>query len=69
MPGNRGYEISDEVWDSDQSVLVPQAENRLHTEKGLLVYFMYPLLKEKEALHTEADVDYYKKAVDELVLK
>ena len=48
--------------------MIPQAENRLHTEKGLLVYFMYPLLKEKEALHTEEDIVYYKDVVDELVL-
>lgn len=68
LPGNRGYEIADDVWDSEQSILIPQAENRLHTEKGLLVYFMYPLLKEKEALHTEEDIVYYKDVVDELVL-
>ena len=69
LPGNRGYEISDEVWDGPQSILIPQAENRLHTEKGLLVYFMYPLLKEKEKLHTPDEVEKYKEAVEALVLK
>ena len=68
LPGNRGYEISDEVWDSDQSVLIPQAENRLHTEKGLLVYFMYPLLEERQKQRKQKDVDYYINEIDALVL-
>lgn len=42
LPGNRGYEITDEVWDGPQSILIPQAENRLHTQKGLLAWFMSP---------------------------
>lgn len=65
LPGNRGYEISNEVWDSDQSILIPQAENRLHTEKGLLVYFMYPGLKKKPA---QEDIDYYMNAIENLKL-
>lgn len=69
LPGNRGYEIADDVWDSEQSILIPQAENRLHTEKGLLVYFMYPLLKKKQAKHTQNDVDDYAKKIDALTLK
>lgn len=68
LPGNRGYEISDEVWDSEQSILIPQAENRLHTEKGLLVYFMYPLKLEKEAKAKAEKAEEYRSMVDALVL-
>jgi len=31
--------------DSPQSIIFDQSENRLHTEKGLLVWFVYPRLK------------------------
>ena len=65
LPGNRGYEISDDVWDGPNSILIPQAENRLHTEKGLLVYFMYPLLKEKQA---RREMESYVDRIDKLTL-
>ncbi len=42
LPGNRGWEITDDVWDGPQSALLPQAENRLHAEKGILAYLLYP---------------------------
>jgi putrescine carbamoyltransferase len=45
LPASRGVEASDEALDSTQSIIFDQAENRLHTEKGLLVYFTYPYLK------------------------
>jgi putrescine carbamoyltransferase len=45
LPASRGVEATDEVMDSPQSIIFDQSENRLHTEKGLLVYFTYPLLK------------------------
>jgi putrescine carbamoyltransferase len=45
LPASRGVEATDEVLDSPQSIIFDQAENRLHTEKGLLVYFVYPTLK------------------------
>lgn len=48
LPGNRGYEITDEVWDGPQSILMPQAENRLHTQKGLFAWFMRPAIASKE---------------------
>jgi len=45
LPASRGVEATDEVLDSPQSITFDQAENRLHAEKGLLVYFVYPRLK------------------------
>ena len=45
LPASRGVEATDEVMDHPRSIIFDQSENRLHTEKGLLVYFLYPRLK------------------------
>jgi len=38
LPAHIGYEITREVMDSPQSVVFDQAENRMHAQKGLLVW-------------------------------
>ena len=40
LPANRGEEISDELIDGPQSVVIQQAANRLHAQKGLLLWLL-----------------------------
>ncbi|MBN2050276.1 MAG: hypothetical protein JW760_07525 [Spirochaetales bacterium] len=40
MPISRNNEVTDEVLNSPQSIIFDEAENRLHTEKGLLALLM-----------------------------
>jgi ornithine carbamoyltransferase len=40
LPAHRGYEITDEVIDSSQSVVFPQAGNRMHAQNGLLHWLL-----------------------------
>lgn len=49
LPASRGVEVTDAVMDGPQSIIYPQSENRLHTEKGLLAYFVRPRLAEPTA--------------------
>ncbi|MGD2058027.1 MAG: ornithine carbamoyltransferase, partial [Anaerolineales bacterium] len=37
LPAHRGEEITDEVADGPQSMIFPQAENRMHAQKAVLV--------------------------------
>ena len=40
LPAHRGEEVTNEVLDGPQSIVVEQAENRLHLQKGLMVKLM-----------------------------
>ncbi len=40
MPAHRGEEIAGEIIDGPQSAIFDQAENRLHTQKALLEFFL-----------------------------
>lgn len=45
LPASRGVEATDDVMDSAQSIIYDQSENRLHAEKGILTWLLYPRLK------------------------
>jgi len=40
LPAYRGYEVTDEVIDSEQSIVFDQAENRLHAQKAVILKLM-----------------------------
>jgi len=40
LPADRGNEVTDEVLDSEHSIIYDEAENRLHTAKSLLTLLM-----------------------------
>jgi ornithine carbamoyltransferase len=42
LPAHRGEEIAADVIDGAHSVVVDQAENRLHAQKALLAFLLEP---------------------------
>jgi ornithine carbamoyltransferase len=40
LPARRGEEVTDEVIDGPQSVVVQQAANRMHVQKGILAWLL-----------------------------
>lgn len=45
LPASRGVEATDEALDSEKSIIFDQAENRMHTQVGLLAWLVWPELK------------------------
>jgi ornithine carbamoyltransferase len=40
LPAHRGQEVTDEVIDGPQSIVVQQAANRMHVQKGILAWLL-----------------------------
>ena len=40
LPAHRGEEVTDDVIDGQQSVVIQQAANRMHVQKGVLAWML-----------------------------
>jgi len=49
LPAHRGWEVTDDVMDSENSIVYEQAENRLHCQKALL-HYLYNFLPHNSPL-------------------
>lgn len=43
LPARRGFEVTEEVIDGPQSAIIPEAGNRLHAQKGAVVWLLRQL--------------------------
>ncbi len=44
LPAYRGIEVTDEVMDSDQSIIFDQAENRMHMQKSIILWLLKKIM-------------------------
>jgi hypothetical protein len=65
MPANREYEITSDVMDSPSSIVFNEAENRFHTQKALLLWFLYPNRRQA----SENIQQFYESATEDFLLK
>ena len=40
LPAERGVEVTDEVIEAPNSIVFPQAENRLHAQNAIMLYLL-----------------------------
>ena len=56
LPAHRGEEITDEVADGPHSRLFPQAENRMHAQKAILVTLLARQGQEKRSQEGQEEI-------------